>query len=106
MRFDTESVICPLQHVPLSNIFVGLVDLFVSVFKSCEKGKDRYTKFQVQWHRNCSLLLMDNVDEASIKEVSTLHKQWMEYCGRCGVARAVRNPILISLCMTFKPEFK
>ncbi|SMN01933.1 hypothetical protein SPONN_219 [uncultured Candidatus Thioglobus sp.] len=87
-----------LEHIPLSTIFVGLVDLFASVFKSCERGKDRYTKFQVQWHRNCCFLLADKIDEASTKEVSTLHELWLGYCGGYGVARRVHNPVMISLC--------
>ena len=67
------------------------------VFKSSEKGKDRYSKFQVQWHKYCSLLLMDKIDESS-EEVFTLHGQWLKYCEGCGVARKVYNPVMISLC--------
>lgn len=82
-------------------MFVGLVDVFVSVFKCCEKGKDRYSKPQIQWHRQCSMLLEEKV-ESSMKAIVDLHKRWLEYCKGSGVnvasVKKVCNPIMISFC--------
>ena len=88
------------EQALLCAVFQGLVDLFVSVFKSCEKGKDRYSKFQIEWHKSCSMLLMDKVDRMCMKEVLALHQQWLRCCAVCGSGHpaTVYNPVMISLC--------
>ena len=83
------------EQALLCAVFQGVVDLFVSVFKSCEKGKDRYSKFQIEWHKSCSMLLMDKVDRMCMKEVLALHQQWLR-CGS-GHPATVYNPVMISL---------
>ena len=35
-----------------------LAGLFASLYKSCDKGKDKYMKFQLEWHQCCSVFLL------------------------------------------------
>ena len=40
----------------MTTLVKGLIELFIRVYKSCQKGKEKYCRFQVEWHRQCSLL--------------------------------------------------
>lgn len=35
-----------------------LSSLFTSLYKSCDKGKDKYKKFQLEWHQCCGVFLL------------------------------------------------
>lgn len=84
------------QEPLLLAIINGLTDLFVQVYKSCQKGKEKYSKFQVEWHQCCSKLL-DEIYECD-KCLSEVHEQWHSYCNRSNISKEVRNPVIISLC--------
>ena len=47
----------------------GLTELFIHVYKSCQTGKDKYCRFQLEWHRQCSLLLRDQVNRGVNKDL-------------------------------------
>lgn len=86
------------QQSLLAAIFNGLVETFIHSFKCCEKGKDKYCRFQVEWHNQCSVLLKDQVDDASIKDLAQIHQRWLGFCeGSCVTIEAF-NPVMISLC--------
>lgn len=40
------------------NLLQTLTSLFATLYKSCDKGKDKYMKFQLEWHQNCSVFLL------------------------------------------------
>ena len=42
-----------------------LSSLFASLYKSCDKGKDKYMKFQLEWHQCCSVFLLPPDKELS-----------------------------------------
>ena len=75
----------------------GLTELFIRVYKSCQTGKDKYCRFQLEWHRQCSLLLRDQVDGGVNKELSQIHQRWLGYCEGSGVAKVVHNPVVIAI---------
>ena len=35
-----------------------LASLFATLYKSCDKGKDKYMTFQLEWHQRCSVFLL------------------------------------------------
>ena len=35
-----------------------LASLFASLYKFCDKGKDKYMRFQLEWHQCCSVFLL------------------------------------------------
>ena len=37
---------------------LSLADAFANLYKSCDKGKDKYLNFQLEWHRYCSAYLL------------------------------------------------
>lgn len=68
----------------LTTITKGLIELFIYVYKSCQKGKDR---FQLEWHRQCSVLLKDQVNCLclSVNELYQIYQRWLGYCEGRGV---------------------
>lgn len=86
------------QQSLLSTVFKGLVEIFLHIFKSCEKGKDKYSKFQVEWHLHCSMLLQSQIDDTGIKEMSQIHQRWLGFCEGSGFAKKVYDPVMISIC--------
>ena len=81
----------------MSTLVKGLTELFIRVYKSCQTGKDKYCRFQLEWHKQCSLLLKDEVDQEGQKELSQIHQRWLGYCEGSGVAKEVYNPVLIAV---------
>ena len=81
----------------MSTLVKGLIELFIHVYKSCQTGKDMYCRFQVEWHKQCSFVLKDQVDQRGQKELSQSHQRWLGYCEGSGVAKKVYNPVLIAV---------
>ena len=50
------------------------------------------------WHRQCSVLLKDQVDRVCLNELSQIHQRWLGYCEGRGVVKQVYNPIMIAVC--------
>ena len=82
----------------MTTLVDGLIALFVRVYSSCQVGKDKYCKFQLEWHRKCSLLLQDGHGKTSQVELCQLHPQWLKYCLDSGVNREVSNPVVVTVC--------
>ena len=82
----------------MTTLVDGLIALFVRVYRSCQVGKDKYCKFQLEWHRKCSLLLQDGHGKTSQVELCQLHPQWLKYCLDSGVNREVSNPVVVTVC--------
>ena len=58
---------------------------------------DRYCRFQLEWHKQSSLLLKDKVDEGCQKEISLIHQRWLGYCEGSGVPKEVYNPVMVAV---------
>jgi hypothetical protein len=69
----------------------------ICVYKSCQTGKDKYCRFQLEWYKQCSLLLKDQVDQRGQKELLQIHQRWLGYCEGSGIAKEVYNPVLIAV---------
>ena len=79
----------------MTTLVKGLIELFIRVYKSCQKGKEKYCRFQVEWHRQCSLLLTDQVSES--EHLSQIHQRWLGYCEGVGAMKKTYNPVMIAL---------
>ena len=53
--------------------------------------------FQLDWHKQCSLLLKDQVDQGGQKELTQVHQRWLGYCEGSGVSKEVYNLVMIGV---------
>ena len=42
----------------LANVVAHLQNVFVDVYKACDKGKDKFLRFQLKWYAHCSFTLI------------------------------------------------
>ena len=83
-----------------------LADLFASLYKSCDKGKDKYIKFQLEWHQCCSVFLLPpdkslsdvGIDPKRNVDLAHLQQRWVGYCEGKSVDKHVRDAVMISIC--------
>ena len=73
-----------------TNLFQALVEYHIQTFgklyKQNSKGKEKYLKFQIDWHTQCSVFLLPQ--ESSIKyvltepskEVDSIRQRWLIFC--------------------------
>ena len=78
----------------MSTLVKSPTELFIRVYKSCQTGKDKYCRFQLEWHKQCSL---HEFDHGGQKELSQIHQRWLGYCEGSRVAKEVYNPVLIAV---------
>ena len=43
----------------MERICAGLADTLIELYMKCDKGKEKYGRFQVEWHQSCSKFLLD-----------------------------------------------
>ena len=80
-----------------------LASLFASLCKSCDKGKDKYMKFQLEWHQCCSVFLLPpdkglsdvGVDPKKNVDLARLQQRWVGYCEGRTVDKHVRDAVMI-----------
>ena len=90
----------------ITELLKSLVNLFAALYKHCDKGKDKYLRFQLEWHRCCSFFLLPSgasLSDAAAnppKEVNLIcvQQQWAGYCEGLSVEKSVRDAIMVSLC--------
>ena len=93
---DREHLWESLQSAKMfPSLLEQLVILFVRIYTSCQTGKDKYSRFQVEWHKQCSSMLQDQCQQ---EELLKIHQQWLSYCTDCGVTRDVSNPVMVAVC--------
>ena len=81
---------------------LSLADAFANLYKSCDKGKDKYMNFQLEWHRYCSVFLLSpgkdisdvGYDLQNHSDLARLQQRWSE--GKA-VSHNVRCSVMISL---------
>ena len=75
----------------------AMIGDFCRVYESCDSGKDKYTRFVLEWHQHCSSFLMEpaNAPKLSPDEDSS---QQVWYKLSSGVDVNIKNPVMISFC--------
>ena len=83
-----------------------LSSLFAALYKSCDKGKEKYMKFQLEWHQYCSIFLLPpdkelsdiGVDAKKNVDLVRLQQRWVGYCEGQSVNKQGRDAVMISVC--------
>lgn len=79
----------------LERICAGLADIFIDLYKKCDKGKEKYGRLQVEWHKSCSRFLMDNIEEDEEESHMCLPRLWLLLTR--STPKDVRNPVMIAM---------
>ena len=77
----------------MERICAGLADTFIELYIKCDKGKEKYGRFQVEWHQSCSKFLLDSSKCGDV-----------DNCGRDlwllltkSTPKDIRNPVMIAI---------
>ena len=82
----------------LQRICAGLAESFIDLYAKCSIGKEKYGRFQVEWHQYCSNFLLDPADDAADKlgaPALPLPKLWLSMTR--STPKHVRNPLMIAM---------
>ena len=81
------STIIPL-FLAEQNLLVTLVEyhrtIFIHLYEACSTTKEKFLQFQLEWHTNCSVLLLSK--DLSVKTISSdikeedSHDMWQQFC--------------------------
>ena len=80
-------------------------DIFVELYELCAKGKEKYLRFQIEWHKHCSVFLLQRqhaietvipVYEGNSSLV-TLREDWLKFIEKCEKPIRDCNKIIIIL---------
>ena len=93
----------------VTELLCTLVSSFASLYKSCDKGKDKYMKFQLEWHQCCSVFLLPpdkglfdvGVDPKKNVNLARLQQQWVRYCEGRTVDKHVRDAVISVCCAVY-----
>ena len=97
-RAQIMSALLDSSHEEMVTICAGLADMFVCTYLNCDRGKEKYAQFQVQWHQCCSKFLLP-VDE-SIVSCTTSDKQspvQLWHALTRSIPQEVGNPLMIAI---------
>ena len=90
----------------MTELLRTLVSTFSSLYKSCDKGKDKYMKFQIEWHQCCSVFLLPldkslsdiGVSVQKFTNLGRIQQRWVGYCEGRSVDKGVRDAVMIAVC--------
>ena len=89
-----KSLMCDQPFMTI--IVVELTKLFIHLYESCQKGKDKFCRLQFEWHGHCSEFLKDQVTQNCHSSVSQIHQKWIDYCVARGISKHGYNPVMIA----------
>ena len=83
-----------------------LSSVFAALYKSWDKGKGKYMKFQLEWHQYCSVFLLPRdkelsdigVDAKKNVDLVCSQQRWVGYCEGLSVSKQDRDAVMISVC--------
>lgn len=89
----------------MKELLLSLADAFANLYKSCDRGKDKYMNFQLEWHRYCSVFLLPpgkdisevNYDVHKDSNLARLQQRWVGFCEGKAVTTDVRCSVMISV---------
>ena len=84
-----------------------LSEAFVGIYKSCDKGKEKFMKFQLEWHRMCSVFLLPcskTIEESGWSsslqlkaDLIKVRQRWIGFCEGKGITESNQNAVMISV---------
>ena len=80
------------EHFKLTDLTTkickDLGELYCTTYSLCDSGKDKYARFQLEWYKKCSFLLLEDPAEPS-HPLYTVGRQWNSYranhADRCSI---------------------
>ena len=82
----------------MERICAGLADTFIELYIKCDKGKEKYGRFQVEWHQSCSRFLLDNSEEDDNEcDVCLLSPPKLWLLLTKSIPKDIRNPLMIAI---------
>ena len=79
----------------LSQLCDALVGEFCRIYESCAVGKEKCSRFHMEWHAYCSIFLMEPTSLSEPSYLSESVKLWNMLSS--GVTKDIKNPVIISL---------
>ena len=95
-----------ISETLVSELLRTLASLFGLLYKNCDKGKDKYMKFQLEWHQCCSVFLLPpgknlsdvGIDSKKKVELAHFQQRWIGYCDGSCADKHTRDAVMISVC--------
>ena len=82
-------------------------NMFIQLYLKNGKKKDPFLYFQIEWHQNCSALLLEEAYELTeigfnqqSHSVDNVRNKWLEFCKSAEFPVPVSNPVMITLSST------
>lgn len=79
----------------LKEICVYLRDMFANLYLECDTGREKFTTFQVKWHKKSSAFLSTQPPLSEGTSLKSPIKLWLQLTK--SIPRDVANPVIISL---------
>ena len=76
---------------------------FIAVYHANDTGKEKYLRFQLDWYKYCSILLLpkeypvDCIIEKPSDEMKKIRQLWTSFCEECQLSKESRNRFMILL---------
>ena len=61
----------------MAKICEGLAELYSRIYMQCDKGKEKHSKFQLEWYEKCSFMLRDDLTKDVAHPLFTLSYNWL-----------------------------
>ena len=81
----------------MERICGGLAETFIELYMKCDKGKEKYGRFQVEWYQSCSRFLVDYSDKDDQCDVCLLSPPKLWLLLTKSIPKDVRNPLMIAI---------
>ena len=76
-----------LERGPLlKSVILYHQDVFTSCYNDSSAGKEKYLRFQLEWHNHCSVFLLpkkydtSSILRSSSDKVDELRNEWLKFC--------------------------
>ena len=79
-----------------SQLCTALVEDFCRVYESCAVGKEKCSRFHMQWHAHCSTFLIEPTSSEPENLPNESVELWITLSS--GVTKEVKHPVIISFC--------
>ena len=82
----------------MERVCAGLAEKFIELYIKCDKGKEKYGRFQVEWHQSCSKYLLESSEEDDNESgVCLLSPPRLWLMLTKSIPKDVRNPLMIAI---------
>ncbi len=109
-----KHISCPEEKIFWESIpfFMDLLNFFgeafVQIYKSCDQGKEKFMKFQLEWHKMCSIFLLPSstaIEESGWSpsrlqlktDMEKIRQTWIGFCEGKDVSEWNRNAVMITI---------